>query len=531
MPVVAALLVVASLAAGLYAANRQRGIAERRFALARKLANSLLFNIHDKVPNVPGGILLREQISTTAVEYLNALSREAGNNYQLRRELADGYAHLATDEFAGSQTAPRPGGKTALEAANRALALLEGMPKAELVHASVTEAKLRDRRCSLLRLSFQLEAAKPDCERAVALLECSAAQPEQCQQRVFAQSHLGDVLIALRDWAGSERVIAGMRRDSETVRNAGQTSLNDSNLLVAAEQEARIAHLQRSPQDAVTVLRRFRPLADRLGAQSHFSPAELYGLFSYYDSFARCMRAAGMGPVQERAELDRKANAFARRRAELDPTDIVAEIASAETLGALARDSESIDPAAAARYYREAIDNMAKRPELIATDIASKVGLYVMGQNAIRFFLRRQEPASAVDCSRRVSRVLCPMLFLKLNLPRSEVVVNLQGLWWTAFEASAQKANSAGGLWAQALRDAEAGLQLAANDPMMQASAAFVFEGQGNGPYRERARTLWQDLSAAYPQNDFIRKRLAGIPVEHKGDASANSPAGSRFPP
>jgi hypothetical protein len=95
VPVLAALLVIASLAAGLYAANRQRAIAERRFALARKLANSLVFDV-DTRSNASGGIELREQISTTAVQYLDALSKEAGNNYALRRELAAGYLRLAT---------------------------------------------------------------------------------------------------------------------------------------------------------------------------------------------------------------------------------------------------------------------------------------------------------------------------------------------------------------------------------------------------------------------------------------------------
>ena len=107
VPVVAALLVIASLAAGLYATNRQRAIAERRFALARRLANSLVFDADDKGSHSSGGIELREQISSTAVEYLDALSKEAGKNYALRRELAAGYLRLAAAQYAGSQAAPR----------------------------------------------------------------------------------------------------------------------------------------------------------------------------------------------------------------------------------------------------------------------------------------------------------------------------------------------------------------------------------------------------------------------------------------
>jgi hypothetical protein len=515
MPVIAALLVIASLAAGLYFANRQRGIAERRFTLARKLANSLLFDIHDKVPNVPGGIALREQLSTTGVEYLDALSKEAGNNYQLRRELADGYVRLASDEFAGSQAAPRPGGTTSLETTNRALALLEGMPAREFALASVTEAKLRDRRCSLLRQASRLEAAKPDCERAVDLLPCGTTQPEQCQSRVFALSHQADVLIGLRDWPTAERAVAAMRRDSETLRSAGHDTLYESNLLVAGLDEARIRHLQHSAQDAVPILRGLLPVAEKLEVHSQLSPAELYALFEYYDMLPRCMRAAGLGPPQERMVFDRKAIVFARRRAELDPDDVVAQVAAADTLGSLARDSESVEPADAARSYREAIESLARRPDLMATNIGPRVSLYVVGQNGIRFFLSRKDPASAVECARRVSVAISPAMFLKLNLPRSGDVVNLQGLWWTAFEASSQNASSADQLWAQALRAAEAGLRTAPNDATMKASAAFVFEGQQAESYHERARALWRELAATYPQNDFILKRAAGVFTEH----------------
>jgi hypothetical protein len=514
VPVIAALLVIASLGAGLYGANRERGIAERRFALARKLANSLLLDIHDKVPNVPGGIALREQLSTTAVEYLDALSKEAGNNYQLRRELADGYVRLASDEFAGSQAGPRPGGRSSLETTNRALALLARMPAPELALASVTEAKLRDRRCSLLRQAARLEAAKPDCERAVDLLPCSAAQPEQCQSRVFALSHQAEVLIGLRDWPTAERAIAAMRRDSETLRSAGRDTLYESNLLVGGLEEARIRHLQQNPRDSVAILRRLLPVAEKLAAHSQLSPAELYALFEYYEMLPRCMRAARLGPAQERMALDRKAVAFARRRAQLDPDDVVAQLAAADTLGALARDSESVEPADAERSYRQAIKSLA-RPDLMTINVGPKVSLYVVGQNAIRFFLFRKEPASAVECARRISTVMSPAIFLKLNLPRSEDVVNLQGVWWATFEASSQNAGSAGELLAQALRDAEAGLRAAPNDAMMKASAALVFEGQQAETYHDRARALWRELAATYPQNDFIFKRAAGVSVEH----------------
>ncbi len=368
-----------------------------------------------------------------------------------------------------------------------------------------------------MRQAARLEAAKPDCQRAVDLLHCSAAQPEQCQSRIFALSHLADVLIAYRDWPMADRIVADMRRDSETMRSAGNNTLYESNLLVAGLAEARITHLRQSARDAVSVLRGLLPLAEKLAARPQFSPAELFSLFEYYEMVPRCMRAAGLGLSRERMAFDRKAIVFARRRAELDPADMAAQVATADILSALARDSESVEPAAAARSYREAIESLAQRPDLVAGNIGPRVSLYVSGRNAIRFFLSRKEPASAIECARRVSGVMSPAIFLKLNLPRSDNVVNLQGLWWTAFEASAQHASSAGQLWSQALHDAEAGLRAAPADAMMLASAAFVFEGQEAESYHERARALWRDLAARYPQNDFILKRVAGVSFEHNG--------------
>jgi hypothetical protein len=127
--------------------------------------------------------------------------------------------------------------------------------------------------------------------------------------------------------------------------------------------------------------------------------------------------------------------------------------------------------------------------------------------------------------------VINPALFLKLDLPRSPEAIQLQALWWTATEASAQHLSSAAGLWQEAGSAADAGLRAAGDDGMMQATAAFVFEGlagslsaagrqQAAASYSQRAQSLWRRLNAAHPQNDFIAKRCAGVKIEHENDSS-----------
>jgi Protein kinase domain len=528
VPVVAALLVIASLAAGLYATTRQRAIAERRFALARRLANSLVFDADDKGSHSSGGIELREQISSTAVEYLDALSKEAGKNYALRRELAAGYLRLAAAQYAGSQAAPRqPGGQTALDSVNRGLTLLAGMPSSEAALASATEAGLLDRRCSIRHQSSQDQAAKSDCDRAVSLLPCSTAHPELCQNLVFALSHALDVYIAFRDWPACEVRMLEFRRALETQRASSDERFSDANLLVVGTHEANIADLRNAPGAQVQICRGLQPIAERLGTRIQLRPEELYALYRYYMLFSRFLQRTGEGTSEERIELGRKGLEFARRRAALDPADVIAQFAVGDMLDRLAREYESVDPNETARLIQEAIEPFVQHPDVLAHNLAPKVSLFVGARFGIRFFLRTRQPGEALKLARRASAAINPALFLKLDLPRSPEAVQLQALWWTATEASEEKLSSAAGLWKEADCAAESGLRAAGDDGMMQATAAFVFEGwagslsvagqeQEAASYRQQAQSLWRRLNAAHPQNDFIAKRCAGVKIEHE---------------
>ncbi|MFL6274275.1 MAG: protein kinase domain-containing protein [Blastocatellia bacterium] len=89
--VVAALLILLMLSGGLLAINRQRARAERRFNDVRRLANSFMFEIHDRIEPLPGSTPVRELLVTRALEYLDSLATEAAGDAQLQRELAKAY--------------------------------------------------------------------------------------------------------------------------------------------------------------------------------------------------------------------------------------------------------------------------------------------------------------------------------------------------------------------------------------------------------------------------------------------------------
>jgi len=71
-------------------ARTQRTRAEKRFNDVRKLANALMFDIHDSVANLPGSTPARKLIVQNSLEYLDSLAQDSGDT-SLQRELATAY--------------------------------------------------------------------------------------------------------------------------------------------------------------------------------------------------------------------------------------------------------------------------------------------------------------------------------------------------------------------------------------------------------------------------------------------------------
>jgi serine/threonine protein kinase len=100
-----AVLVAFSLIIGVVAtsweahrANMERARAERHFNEVRRLANSLIFEVHDSIRDLPGSTPARKVIVQRALEYLNRLSPESSGDLALQRELATAYERVAEVE-------------------------------------------------------------------------------------------------------------------------------------------------------------------------------------------------------------------------------------------------------------------------------------------------------------------------------------------------------------------------------------------------------------------------------------------------
>jgi serine/threonine protein kinase len=134
--VAAAILVAVSLVAGFVVslreariAHTERARAERRFNDVRNLSNALLFKIDDSIKDLPGSTEAQHLLISSAQQYLDSLSQEAGGDVSLLRELAEGYQKLGLIQ-GSSRSANLGDSKSALESLRKAVALRETIARA-----------------------------------------------------------------------------------------------------------------------------------------------------------------------------------------------------------------------------------------------------------------------------------------------------------------------------------------------------------------------------------------------------------------
>jgi serine/threonine protein kinase len=102
--VLAAALVFATLVAGIITTAREKRRAERRFNDVRQLSNALLFEIAPKIERLEGSTDAREALVRRALEYLDSLGQESGDDAQLQGELAAAYEKVG--EIQGAPRKP-----------------------------------------------------------------------------------------------------------------------------------------------------------------------------------------------------------------------------------------------------------------------------------------------------------------------------------------------------------------------------------------------------------------------------------------
>jgi non-specific serine/threonine protein kinase/serine/threonine-protein kinase len=178
--VFAFLLLAAGVAAVLWqarVAERERRRAEARFQDTRRLANSVIYELHDAIANLSGATEARHLLVTRALEYLDRLAAEARGDVDLQRELADAYQRIALVQNSGLG-ANVGDTERALDSYGKALAIRASLAAREPV---ATEDVL-----GLARVEYELgtlHRATGEVERAERYLRSAASRFEALAEK------------------------------------------------------------------------------------------------------------------------------------------------------------------------------------------------------------------------------------------------------------------------------------------------------------------------------------------------------------
>ena len=106
VPVAAAAIILLTLISGSIAtawearkARLEKARAERRFNDVRKLADTYMFEFYDSIKDLPGSLAARQLVIKRALEYLDSLAAEAGDDRKLQADLANAYQQIGAVTF------------------------------------------------------------------------------------------------------------------------------------------------------------------------------------------------------------------------------------------------------------------------------------------------------------------------------------------------------------------------------------------------------------------------------------------------
>lgn len=166
-------------------AQAERTKAENRFNDVRSLANSFLFEFSPLIENLPGSTPARELLVKRALEYLDNLSKEAENDFELQKEL--GIAYEKVGDVQGNPANSNLGDmKGAIASYEKVVGIREKLfaNDANDLNTQSSLADIYKRLASVLNYSNEPKKSDEFLDKALAIQEkIIAAQPNDFESQ------------------------------------------------------------------------------------------------------------------------------------------------------------------------------------------------------------------------------------------------------------------------------------------------------------------------------------------------------------
>lgn len=402
LPVAAAALVIASLAAGLYAANRQRMLAERRFGELRQLSTQV-FDFDQTLRNLPGSIQARQRLVAASLQYLRGLAADAQGDLELTREVAEGYQRVAVIQ--GVPTDLNLGDFAAAEAnLKKADALLETVLAARPKDRSglFDSAMVAEDRMILAQTGRRSADAVEQARRAGRRIDQFLRRGDATEsERDTAASLYVNIALAYTNMHMYGDAILYARRGVELARPVRSRSFRFGECLSVL---ANALRYQGDLDGALAAIQEARKIAEQAAY-----PNETVRMFSLYGVFLRQGYILGMdggvnlGRTEEAIEPFRKALELTDQAARRDPKDYSSRSREASAGSELGNILRWRDPQRALTIYDLAIRRVDEIPGSVTVQ-RSRAALLANSSYALRRLHREAEARQRINESVAILR-------------------------------------------------------------------------------------------------------------------------------
>lgn len=517
IPLTAATVAVASLSGGLYVANRQRVIAERRFQQVRTIANQFIA-LDAELRTVPGTTKARSRIVTESLAYLESLGRDARGDHDLSLDIGNAYFQIGRVQ--GVPFIPNLGQFTeAEESLRRADEFIDGVLAADArdARALLTSAQIAHDRMALVDNQNRRDDAMAQATRASERLDrLVAVRPLTPDEVNAATQILSNIAVAHQNSNQFDRAVSYSTRaialsagvDAARMRRAAAIGNHSVSL-------RRIGDLD----GAVKASREGRELLDQLVVEGTADA------FNVTNALWREGLSLGEvdGPSLERPaealEAFRRALEIVESQARRDPNDY----RSRERIAVVSREIGNIlartDPRSALQVYDHALSRLkevggntrAQREYAdlliysasVARSLGNRADAKARLDEAFQLLRDVEEyPTDAIEPDSESQHALSELA--EQHAAGGHLLEALQVNQELLTKMENWKANPSGDL-----RDATVVSNAWALRERWLREAG---QGQAADELTARRRNLWNAWAKARPENGFVQNRLAELP-------------------
>jgi len=520
-PMTAAAVAFVMLVVGLFVVNRQRQIAERRFAQLRQLSQQV-FSLDERIQYLAGATQAREALVAASLKYLAALARDTRGDLALMQELADGYWRVG--RIQGVPIGLSLGNLTKAE---------DSLRNADHLADAVLAARPRDRRAlqrsavvahdrmivadTERRKDEALAHARRSLTRLDTLLSLGSPTPAELKSAFELYNNVGLLLVNLHRY---DEAILQLNRLLDLARANGPELRPMRNALTVI---ANARRYQGDLEGALRAIREARSLSTHIAAR----PNETQRMIDLYPLLLREAfilgedRGISLDRPEEAAALLRQAFDLHEAGARRDPDDTTSRVRVGTTGRELGDILRWRDPAAALVVYDVAIARLAE----VRNNVGARRDRALVLANS-SYALRRL--GRQADGRRRLDEALA-ILQDTADFPADRV--SLDSPLCSVLQARADQA-AAEGTHAGAVRqytdllakvmadrpDIEHDLRDTNSLSLLYRDFARLYRDAGGSADADaldaRRLALWQRWNRTHPDNPFVLRQLTDAGVK-----------------